>query len=425
MSVSGVSQPGTTQPKKLTALGIDAIRPGSKRKEVRVADCKGLFVVVQPSGRKSFAVRFRLKSGKPKKLTLPRGTTLAGARVAAAEALKKVDEGHDPTAAKRKEKQTQQLAAENTFRAVAEAYLDREGKKKDGERLRSLAWRRTLLERLVFPTLGNEPISTIKRKAIIDLLDKIEDGKLTNKETKKRIEGGAVMAHSTLAIVRKIMRWHAVRDEDYVVPIVPGMARIKPDERARSRVLTDDELRAVWKTAEDRPNDPFAAMIRFMLLTAARRSEAAGLTWREIVGTDWILPASRNKVKVDLVRPLSLATQHLLAEQPEIEGTPFVFTAGRKAFAAFSQAKSDFDDACGVTDWRLHDLRRTARTLMSRANVVSDHAEQCLGHLLTGVRKTYNRDDFKPQKKVAFDALAGLIELIVHPPGGNVTALHG
>jgi len=73
----------------------------------------------------------------------------------------------------------------------------------------------------------------------------------------------------------------------------------------------------------------------------------------------------------------------------------------------------------------LHDLRRTARTLMSRAGVNSDHAEQCLGHLLSGVRKTYNRDDFKPQKKFAFDALAGLIERIVHLPAGDVRRLRG
>jgi hypothetical protein len=57
---------------------------------------------------------------------------------------------------------------------------------------------------------------------------------------------------------------------------------------------------------------------------------------------------------------------------------------------------------------------------MSRAGVISDHAEQCLGHLLSGVRKIYNRDDFKPQKKLAFDALAALIARIVNPPESNV-----
>ena len=153
------------------------------------------------------------------------------------------------------------------------------------------------------------------------------------------------------------------------------------------------------------------------------------MTWSEIIadadaGSCWLLPAARNKVKVDLLRPLSQAAQDLLDAQPRIEGCPYVFTYGRKPLAAFSQCKGDFDAASGVNNWTLHDLRRTARTLMSRAGVNSDHAEQCLGHLLSGVRKTYNRDDFKQQKKIAFEALAALIERIVNPTP-NVTRLLG
>ena len=283
-------------------------------------------------------------NGKPKKLTLPKGISLAEARAEAAAAILKVERGHDPTATKKRAREAQRLAAANTFKAICESYLEREGKKKEGERLRSLAWRRALLERLVYPVLGDQPITTIKRKAIIDLLDKIED------------RNGATMAHSTLAIVRKIMRWYAVRDEDYIVPIVPGMARIKPDDHARSRTLSDDELRRVWQTAEER-NDPFAAMIQFMLLTAARRSEAAAMTWDEIIDDDigpcWLLPASRNKVKVDLTRPLSSAVLAVLKARPRIEGCPYIFTYGRKPLAAFSQCKDAFDAASGVVDWRL------------------------------------------------------------------------
>lgn len=385
---------------------------------------------MQPTGRKSFAVRYRV-NGRSRKLTLPRGITLAAARKAATDALHEVEQGRDPAVTKRERKQADRATAANTFKAIAQSYLDREGKKKDGERLRSLEWRRTLLERLVYPTLGSQPITTIKRKAIIDLLDDIEDGKLVCIDKKtgkpKRIEGGPVMAHSALAIIRKIMRWYAVRDEDYVVPIVPGMARIKPDERARSRVLSDDELRCVWRTAEERA-DPFSAMVRFLLLTASRRSEAAGLTWDEIViddevGPCWLLPALRNKVKVDLLRPLSQAAQDLLNAQPRIDDCPYVFTYGRKALAAFSQCKDEFDEASGVTGWTLHDLRRTARTLMSKAAVNTEVAEQALGHLLSGMRKIYNRDDFKPQKKAAFDALAGQIERIVNPSPDVVVPL--
>jgi integrase len=401
-----------------------------KAKPVRYEkpDGKGLFVAVHPTGKKSYVVRFRV-DGKPKKLTLPQGKTLAEARAEAAAAVLKVHRGEDPTATKRKAKEAQQIARANTLRSICESYLEREGKKRDGDRLRSLDWRRTLLERLVFPVLGDVPIGEIKRRAIIDLLDRIDDGKLVNKKTGEPIKGGPVMAQSTLAVVRKIMRWYAVRDEDYVVPIVPGMARIKPDDRARSRVLTDDELRAVWKTAVER-TDPFAAMVRFLLLTAARRSEAAALTWDEIiiddeVGPCWLLPALRNKVKVDLLRPLSEAAQELLDAQPRIEGCPYVFTYGRAALATFSQCKAIFDDACGVCNWTLHDLRRSARTLMSRAGVNSDHAEQCLGHLLSGVRKTYDRNDYAREKRIAFEKLAAQIERIVYPAPPSIVSMRG
>ena len=238
---------GYGKPKKFTDIGLKALAPGSERKEHRDPDCRGLCVVIHPTGRKSFAVRYRF-NGKSRKLTLPKGSTLAQAHAAAAAAWAEVEKDRDPSVAKREKKQAQQIAAKNTFKAGAESYLEREAKKKAGERLRSLQWRRTLLERLVYPTLGDQPIAAIKRKAVIELLDKIEDGKLIDKDTRKPVKGGAVMAHSTLAVVRRILNWYAVRDEDYRSPIMRGMARIKPDERARSRVLADDELRAVWKT---------------------------------------------------------------------------------------------------------------------------------------------------------------------------------
>ena len=76
-----------------------------------------------------------------------------------------------------------------------------------------------------------------------------------------------------------------------------------------------------------------------------------------------------------------------------------------------------------MTGWTLHDLRRTARSLMSRAGVNADHAERCLGHVIAGVRGTYDRHEYHAEKQHAFEALAALIERIVNPPEGNVSAL--
>jgi integrase len=291
----------------------------------------------------------------------------------------------------------------DTFQSIAEAYFAREGKN-----LRSVADRRSALERLVYPRLGPQPISTIKRSDIVRLLDKIED------------ENGPVMADRTLAYVRKVMNWHASRSDEFLSPIVRGMARGK--EQARGRVLNDDELRAVWQTAEATPG-PFGVFVKFLLLTAARRSEAAKMTWGELANGDWTLPAARNKVKVDLIRPLSAAAQAELAKLPRIGARGYVFTLdGIHPIGGFSRFKSRFDATCGVTGWTLHDLRRTASTLMNRAEVRPDYVERCLGHIIRGVAGVYNKHEYQREKLQAFETLAALIERIVNPQD-NVVAL--
>jgi integrase len=384
----------------LTDIAVRNLRAEPKRREIPDPGARGLYVIIQPSGVKSYAVRYRY-AGKSRKLTLQAGITLAAARKAAADALYQLEQGHDPGVARRHARQAQRLAGQDTLRAVAEEYQRREG-----SRLRSAAWRQGVLERLVYPTLGDRPISLIKRSEIIRLLDRITEG------TPLGVEGGPFIADRTLAIIRRVMNWHATRSDDFRSPIVRGMARA--EEAARTRTLTDNELRAVWNATD--VATPFACFIRFALLTACRRNEAAQLRWDEIDGTNWVLPAARNKTKVDLVRPLSVAAQAVLARVPRLAGCNFVFsTDGRSAINGFSHFKRRFDTQCGVTGWTLHDLRRTARSLMSRAGVNVDHAERCLGHVIGGVRGVYDRHEFHAEKLRAFEALAAQIERIVSP----------
>jgi hypothetical protein len=192
----------------------------------------------------------------------------------------------------------------------------------------------------------------------------------------------------------------------------------------RDRILSDAELCAVWKAAET-SKGPFGSLVQFILLTAARRTEAAGLVRAEISGPDWILPANRNKTKVEFVRPLSPAAQGVLAELPQIGEGRFVFTTdGERPISGFSKFKAAFDQVSGVTGWTLHDLRRTARSLLSRAGVDADVAERCLGHVLTGVRATYDRHEFYHEKRRAFEVLAVLIERIVEAQPATVLPLH-
>src|SRR5262249_43477536 len=153
----------------------------------------------------------------------------------------------------------------------------------------------------------------------------------------------------------------------------------------------------------------FSNLIRFLLLSACRRTEAAAMRWAEITDGIWTLPASRSKTKIEIVRPLSKAAQALLAAQPH--DTEWVFTTTRTGpLKQFSTPKAKLDVVSGVRGWRLHDLRRSSRSLLSRAGVNSEIAERCLGHALPAIRATYDRHPYLDEMAHAFEALATLIE---------------
>jgi integrase len=352
----------------------------------------GLALRVSETGAKSWTFNFTL-DGKRIRLTLGAypAVSLAAARAKAVSARTELAAGHDPR---------QSLTNGDTFKSVCEDYLAREGK-----RLRTVDQRKAMLERLVYPKLGARPIADIRRSEIVRLLDEIE-------------ERGPVMADRTLEIIRKVMTWHARRTDEFNSPIVRGMARTKPKDRARKRVLSDEELRKVWRAAE--ANGVYGRLVQFILLTATRRAEAARMHRSELNGAHWIIPAARYKNNFDHLIPLSPEALALLPTEGE-----WMFTvSGKLPFNAYSAMKAALDKASGVEGWTLHDLRRTARTLMSRAGVLADHAERCLGHVIPGIRGVYDHHEFVEEKRLAFEALAGQIDRIVNPRE-NVVQLRG
>jgi len=380
--------------KKLTPAFVARVTPADTNQVYWDTEQRGFGLLVLPSGQKRYVIQYRA-FGRSRRMTFKPGLTLTDARKEAKAKLGDVAKGVDPLAEKRR----QEGAATNTLRAVTEEYMKREGAK-----LRSVDSRKATFERLIFPVLGARQIDDIRRSDIVRLLDKVED------------ERGSCMAHLVLAYISKVMNWHASRDDEFRSPIVRGMGRIKPADHARERVLTDEELRAIWQAAES-ATGPFGSFVRFALLTATRRNEAAHMRRDELSNGDWIIPAERMKGKKghkrDHLVPLSAAAKAIIDDLPVLG--PFVFTAnGRRPIRGFATFKADFDRRCGVTGWRIHDLR---------AGVGADIAERCLAHVIGGVRGVYDRHAYRDEKAHAFAVLAALVERIVKPPADNVVLL--
>ena len=379
--------------KKLTAAFVREARaePGKERTVYWDAALPSFGLAVTERGAKSYVIQYR--SGRvSRRYTINSVLGLEDARREARAVLGQVARGHDPVLERRRTSE----ASKNLLRAVCERYLVREGGK-----LRTTAKRQANLERLVYPVLGDRQIDDIKRGDINALLDDIED------------QRGAAMADQILATLRRICNWHAIRDDQFRTPFVRGMARRKPEERERSRTLSDDELRRVWRTAEVFPS-PWGQFVKFLLVSACRRTEVSAMTWSEISGDEWTIPRERYKTGVEVTLPLSKPAMKVLAEIPRIKDCEYVFTTdGRTPISGFSTFKLKFDIACGVKDWRIHDLRRSARSLLSRAGVNSDIAERCMGHAITGIRGTYDKHHYIPEMRAAFEALAAQIDTVL------------
>ena len=269
--------------------------------------------------------------------------------------------------------------------------------------------------------LGDRPFLEIRRSDVARLLDEIEDNH------------GARQADYILAIVRSVMNWCAARSDDYSAPIRRGMRRTNPKERARARMLGDEELRAVWKAAESA--GAFGAFVRLLLMTAQRRDKVASMRWQDI-GSDgtWTIRAdAREKGNAGELR-LPKAALAIVRAQPMIGDNPYVFAGrsvngrehacssgyGKRKLALDARIAAELPD---VPPWTLHDLRRTARSLMSRARVPQRHAERVMGHVQPGVQGVYDRHAYLDEKAAALAKLAGLIERILHPDPARVVNL--
>jgi integrase len=379
---------------------VAALRPKTTRYAFPDPELPGHYVRVTPNGVKSYVVVAIGLNGKQTWATIGQTSTLsiAEARDKAREEIRAIKSGATRGGAQ-------------SFSAVAEQWFKRHV---EANKLRSARGIRRNLDKHILPTWGGRDFISIRRGDVAALLDAVEDN------------AGPVAADMVLAHVSTLCSWYEARHDDYVSPVVRGMRRSKPSERARERILDDGELRTIWTAAA--ANGLFGAFVRLALLTGQRREKVASMKWSDIAidGTWTIFAEAREKSNAkELVLP-GVALE-IIKVQPRFESNPFVFAGrGGSHFSSYSQAKTVFDAAAKIDKpWRLHDLRRTARSLMSRAGVRPDIAERVLGHAIRGVEGVYDRHSYRDEKAHALKALAGLIERIVAGPTDNVVPLTG
>ncbi len=380
---------------------------------------RGFGVRVTASGARAFILNYRLR-GREHRFTIgawPDWSALKAVREAR-NLRQRIDRGEDPL------KDRAPIPTTKSVSSVIDDFMARYVRNKERP-LRSADQIQSAFGRLVKPRIGKIGVYELRRSHVAEMLDRVED------------EAGPVQADRVRAYLRKALSWYAERDDEFNLnaAFVRVGARANPKERARTRVLSDDELRIVWPLLSDAGT--FGALLKTLLLTAQRRDEVANMTWTEIA-TDgiWTIPAERYKTKRSNHVPLSTAALGVIKAQPRIAGCEYVFPSRSKTpFSGFGKSKARLDKdallrvqkrdkgAEPLPNWTIHDLRRTAKTLMARAGVRPDISERVLGHVIAGVEGTYDRHSYADEKRDALEKLAAMIERILNPLPSNVEKL--
>lgn len=189
-------------------------------------------------------------------------------------------------------------------------------------------------------------------------------------------------------------------------------------QQKRERWLNDDEIRALWTACGD--SGTFSALLKTLLLTGQRREKVATMKWEDLADCEWrIAREAREKGAAERLRLPQLVLD-IVNAQPRLAKNPYVFAATvvDGPFNSFSQRKAELDEKMpeGTEHWTLHDLRRTARKLMTRAGVSVDVGELALGHSIKGIRAHYDDPgEYQPMIDAALQAVANEVERIVNP----------
>ncbi len=431
--------------KMLTALVVKNAQPDPLRRlEIPDLGCRGLLLLVHPSGKKSWIMRFRGSDQKMVKLTLgsvdlgpgvakPKigdPLTLAAARRLAAEVQHKRAQGLDPVREKRRAraaaKTAQTAEAASSFGVLARLFIQ------DHARPRNRGWEETARLLGLDANLAPIPdglaerwaakqVSDIAKRDIIALLDECRfntfPGAIRQRPEGKISDG---MSRTMFAVLSTFFKWLVGRDLVERSPLV-GLSR-PPAPASRDRFLSDQEIRAFWRACEE-IGEPFGPALKLLLLTGQRLNEIAGMRWTEIDDDGATLRLARERTKKDRAHfvPLGPMARSIIGSVSRKAGSPYVFTTnGRVAIGGFANIKRRLDASMGASDWRLHDLRRTFAERMGKIGVAIHVTEKILNHVsgtMGSIVGVYQRYNYADERRAALEAYEVYLRGVLGQPG--------
>lgn len=366
--------------RKLTARVVESIHPTpGRRVEYVDTEVPGLALRVTSTGAKSWTVMYRHR-GRRRRLTLGSAAvlTLADARERARDELHGASKGADPAADKQAARKAE------TIGDLAELYIDKWAK----PRKRSWKADDNLLRRKVLPRWRQRAIVDITRQDVRQLVEAVAEA------------GAPIVANRVAALLSKLFAFALDRD---LVTVSPAVRIPRPGtERQRDRVLTEDEIRVLWPAFEAL-DPPMAAFYKLRLLTAQRGGEVASMRWQDVdlVGGWWTIPATSAKNKLAhrvLLAATALAIVHSV--RPTLKAgddEPVYVLEGARGKRQQSEAAATFP----VADFRGHDLRRTAASIMAGGGIPRLTISKILNHAERSITSVYDRHSYDPEKAAA------------------------
>jgi integrase len=401
---------------KLTIRTIDAYKPNGARLEIADVE-SGLYLYVETSGARRFVARYRVNGVRRKRTLGPAGDEsiykLETARESMRAIKREIAAGLDPDAVSRATTETADQIAKLLVPAVWAEYKARHLERNVAESTRSKY--KSVYTNRIEPAWKAKRIDAITKKEVLEMLDAIPTDECSAFDN----------AVTTLSA---FFGWCLGRDIIKALPI----AGIKKNEyHPRHRTLNDAEIKTIWDACDSlEVNRAFAALIRLLILTGARRCEISDLQWSEIDfdARTMTIPGNRTKNGLPLTIYLTNAMLGVLRELPRFKNSPWVITSdGRAAVSGFANFKAKLDKATGqMVHWTLHDTRRTISAGCARLGVAQQTVERILNHKsdsFAGIVGVYQTHNFAAEMRAGWERWSDHVAAVVTGKSSNVVSI--